>query len=448
VIVKSDGTDVAVKSLLDLDWPFPPAIAVGAGYGLGFTAGGGNPYWPFMSIEQALGLPALLGVLLRVATGVGMLPQKVYVGDSLDRSVASDSWQYELIHDRPGTEHTPFTLKTDIAMSVAGSGYCCVRKYKSRGRVVELLPLDSARITPKRENGRLVFLDRTEGGEITRDQSDIIYVRGVAVRGSVVPLAPITLARMGILTGLKRQVFEGDYYDNNAEARVIVSFPQGINPDQAKQWEKVWNEQHQGLENSHGTGVIGGGAEIHTIPVSLVDAQFVAASRMTADQLGFIYGIPKAFLNSADRLPMTEEDWRYFVTFGLGWITAAIDQAFTNDLDLFPRGSEMRVETVTEALLKPDIQARYEAYKAARQAGWLTANEIRALENYPPLEGGDELQATPVGGAPNDQQIEQIVKILNTEFDYADQAKKQILARMLERAELNGNGHRRELLPA
>jgi hypothetical protein len=42
----------------------------------------------------------------------------------------------------------------------------------------------------------------------------------------------------------------------------------------------------------------------------------------------------------------------------------------------------------------------------ARQAGWLTANEIRALENYPAVEGGDDLQMTPVGGAPNLTQAE------------------------------------------
>jgi hypothetical protein len=79
----------------------------------------------------------------------------------------------------------------------------------------------------------------------------------------------------------------------------------------------------------------------------------------------------------------------------------AIDQALSASRLLFPRGGErMHVETLVDALLKPDIQTRYEAYKAARQAGWLTANEIRALENYPPKDGGDELQA-PRSAAPS-----------------------------------------------
>jgi phage portal protein BeeE len=86
-------------------------------------------------------------------------------------------------------------------------------------------PQDPARLAAApRENGRLVFEDRTEGQAVTRDSSEIIYVRAPATNGGVQGLAPITLLRMGISTGLKRQTFEGGYYDN-AEPRVVLSFP-------------------------------------------------------------------------------------------------------------------------------------------------------------------------------------------------------------------------------
>jgi HK97 family phage portal protein len=439
MIVKSGGGDVELKSS-GFDWPYPfsPDFAYS---GSVIAGSGGSPFWPFLTLDQAMGLPALLGILLRLGTATGMLPQKVYEGaDQLNRTLALDSWQYELLHERPGSEHTPFTLKADIAISLAAAGYCPIRKYTARARVAELLPLDPRLVIPRRMNGRIVFEDSTEGQVVTRDSTEILYVRAPASSGGVRGLAPITLARMGISTGLKRQVFEGSYYDKSAEPRVVLSFPDSMPKEEAAEWRELWDDEHQGLDNAHGTSVIGGGAKLETIPVSLADAQFVEANRWTADQLGFIYGYPKSFLNTVDRPTITDDDWRYFTTFGLGWITTAIDQAFTADRTLFPFGSKMRVETVTDALLKPDIQKRYEAYKAARQAGWLTANEVRALENYPPKDGGDVLQVTPVGGAVDNTgtaaaaAAAKAVELLAAEFKDAGEAEREIIARMLERA--------------
>jgi HK97 family phage portal protein len=397
MIVKSGGADVEVKNLsIDaltggFDPNFPWTLA-----GDGIDLFSGNA-----PLNRALGLPALFGVLMRLATGVGMLPQKVYTGDQLDREVAVGSWQYGLIHTGKGAEMTPFNRNADIALSLAGTGYCCIRKFKARGKVIDLIPLDSAKVTPMRRGGRLVFEDRTaeDGKAVMRDRSDIIYVRWPAIAGGVVGISPITQARLAWTTGLHRQAFERGWYTRNAEPRVVLSFPQQMPRDEAKEWKELWNDEHQGAENMHGTSVIGGGATVTTIPISLVDAQFIQANHWTADQIGFIYGMPKVFMNTVERPTITEEDWRYLVTFGFGPITTAIDQAFSADPDLFPGDEPMHVETVNDAFLKPDIQKRYEAYKTARQAGWLTANEIRALENKPPLPGGDVMQVTPVGGA-------------------------------------------------
>jgi HK97 family phage portal protein len=405
VIVRSRGRDVEIRSSSSWPeaWPYspePPAELVGG------SLFGGHM---LMTLERALGLPALLGVLLRLGQGAGMVPLKVYRGQAPSREAALDSYQYELLHDRPSSECPPFAFYADLAASIAGVGYGPVRKYKANGRrgdVKELLVLDASKVTPKRQGGRIVFEDRTEGQTVTRDQTEIVCPRGLAFGGGVVGLSPISAARLGILTGIKRQAFEYRYFRNNAEARVVLAFPQQMDRSTAEEWVDLWEGDHQGEENWHRTGAIGGGATVTHLPVSLEDAQFVEANRMTSEQIGGIYGIPKSFLNVGDNAP-TSEDWRFMVTFGLGWILTTIAQSFSHDRDLFPieqrPENRMHAEHVVDALLKPDIKTRYEAYRLARQAGWLTANEIRALENYPPHDNGDELQATPVGGAPNER---------------------------------------------
>ena len=400
MIVLSRGRRVELKSSSSWPeaWPYspePPAELVG-----GSLMGSHM----LMSLERALGLPALLGVLLRLSQGVSLVPLKVYQGQAPTREPAVDAWQYTLLHDRPSSECPPAAFYADMAASLAGVGYVPVRKFKANGRrgpVKELLVLDATKVTPRRVNGALVFEDRMEGQAVTRDQTEITYVRGLALGGGVTGLSPISAARLGILTGIKRQAFEYRYFRNNAEARVVLGFPERMDRKTAEGWVDLWEGDHQGEENWHRTAAVGGGATVTHLPVSLEDAQFVEANNMTGEQMGAIYGVPKPFLNLGDNSP-TPEDWRFFVTFGLGWILTAIAQSFSHDRDLFPvepnRALRMHAEHVTDAFTKLDIDKRFQAYKAARQAGWMTSEEIRALENMPPHPEGDKLQVIPVGG--------------------------------------------------
>jgi phage portal protein BeeE len=89
-----------------------------------------------------------------------------------------------------------------------------------------------------------------------------------------------------------------------------------------------------------------------------------------------------------------------FLQFGLAPWMARLEQGLSADADLFPV-ADMRVRFEPDGLLRADIKTRYEAYRLARQGGWITGNEIRCKEGLPEITGGDELQQTPVGGAPN-----------------------------------------------
>lgn len=352
-----------------------------------------------MSIGEAVGLPALLATLLRLGHGVGMAPQKVYRGASPQRQEARDSWQWRLLHDRPSPDMPPSTFFGNLAVQIAGAGYGCVRMYvASSGRVSELEVMDSCRVKPKRILGQLVFEDSTGGGApVIRDASEVIYVPSLSLDGSAVGVSPLTLQRVAVQAALSRQAFEKSHYDNGARAGVVLQGPEDAGPTEVAEMVDVWNMAHQGAGNAGKTAAVGGGWTVTTMPVSLQDAQFVEANQWTAAQCGAVYGMPKAFLNLGDNAP-TEMDWRFFTTFCLGPYTTAIAQAFNANPVLFPEGSGLITEHLTDALLKPDIRTRYDAYKAARQAGWQSSNEIRALENLPPHPDGDVLQVIPVGG--------------------------------------------------
>jgi len=357
--------------------------------------------------EKAVGLPALLGAISRGAHGVGMMPQIVYRGEAPYRERARDTWQWDLLHKRPSSDPgvVPLTFRADTAASLMGDGNAYIRKYKAGGRVLELGVLDPRQVEPKRRaDGRVVFTDRTETPAVDRTSDDIIMVRtfqwGSSSRNRLKGISPITAARLLIAAGLGRQQFEALLYKRGVRPGAVLSFPGEIGQEEAEGWIDLFGSKYAGAERSHGIAALGGGATFTPLPVSLEDAQFVEAIRITTQQVGAIYGIPPVFLGDTAQ-QATDQDWRMLVTFGLGWIYMAIDQAMSADTDLFPQGGDLMVETLADALLRSDAPTRYAAYKDGRQGSWITANEIRAMENLPPVPGGDEILITPVGGAPN-----------------------------------------------
>ena len=56
---------------------------------------------------------------------------------------------------------------------------------------------------------------------------------------------------------------------------------------------------------------------------------------------------------------------------------------------LFVGDSEYYIRFNMDGLLRGDIRSRYEAYTKGRQWGWISANDVRKLENMAPIEGGD-----------------------------------------------------------
>lgn len=400
------GAGPPSRKMLD-DWPWstpPPAEWLMGGR--------------LITADQAVGLPALLACLLYLSDSIAMLPSLVYRKTKTGVERAEGTPQWKLFHERPSPGTTPADLRSDIVLSLAAGGNAYVRKWKNaggRGRVVQLEVLDRRFVRARRAAaGDVVFDDFTRTGNpgdaLTRDGGDIIHIRlgrlnaSSALVYSPEGISPITAARIAWSLGLKRQQFEAVYYDNDARPGVALSFPQNVNEEQAQEWVDLWDSQHAGVDNAHRTGVLGGGATLQTIPVSLQDAQFVEANKMTLANAGAVYRIPRSFLNDGDVKQPTSPDMERgrLVTFGFGPFLTRMDEAFSGDTDLFPRGAtDGYVEHLADALMRPDMLSRYQAYTSARQGSWITANEIRARENLPPKDGGDEIQMTPVGGAPN-----------------------------------------------
>jgi phage portal protein BeeE len=78
----------------------------------------------------------------------------------------------------------------------------------------------------------------------------------------------------------------------------------------------------------------------------------------------------------------------YVIYTLMAWIKRH-EAAMMRDLLLPSERKDLYIEFNVSGLLRGDQKARYEAYAIGRNWGWLSVNDIRRLENMPPIPGGD-----------------------------------------------------------
>lgn len=358
--------------------------------------------------DAAAGLPAVAAAIRLVSETIASLPLLVYEGSGPTRGRAYESEQYRLLHDAPNREQSSFDFLSDVTASLEGFGNAYVQKVKQNGRVVELVPLDPEivyvyrdRETLDRKYDVIVNGKRTTG----LTSSEILHIRGMTIRGGLLGLSPIQLHRNSLGNAVAMAEFVGRYFANDASPGLAIKIPGAVTSQQAKQILEVWQSTHGGVTNSHRPAVLASGAELDKVPISLEDALAVEAQKFSVREVARIFNVPPSLLaaEGAATASSAHEEADRFLKFSLAPRLRRIELALRADPDLFG-GTDLFPEFLVDSLLRPDTAARYAAYLSAKQGGWLSTNEIREMENRPPVEGGESVQITPVGGAPNPEE--------------------------------------------
>lgn len=377
-----------------------------------------------IDLEQAVGLPAVLAVIRFMSHAAGLVPLDV-IRDGSKRERAIETWQHRLLHDRPGPPPTtPFNFQADIASNFCGRGNAYIRKLKPTNyaprmlrdtpRVTELKSIYADAITPKlADNGSLIFKDASGRTPVDRTTADIIQIRSFSVtKDGLMGVSPITAARTFVSAGLKRNQFEERHLTNGISPSLAVNFPRGMGEEQAGRWLDFISQRHGGSSKAGKAIGVPDGATITPLPISLADALFAEMTQLSMEQACAMYQVPLAIMCHSTRMQVTDDDYRFFVTWALGPLLTAMSQAFKADDDLFMPGvdDDLSVSPRTSALMEMDPMKKAQVQHTQVQDGTRLVDELRGEDGYGPLppipdnwqqEPGKVPQITPVGAAPN-----------------------------------------------
>jgi len=385
----------------------------------GWTLPQRSPYFstagPFVDTSSTIGLATAGAAIKIVSESIGMMPMKVYRGEKPEVTEARDSWQWFRLKEQPNEDQSAYDFWQDAAASIETAGNAFIWKALARRPVVDegdiqLILIDPVNVLVKRDDNNRKYYEVRRRGQMERvPASQILHIRGwTSSPGADVGLSPISLHRETIGAALAARDYQSRFYSNGTSLPGFITIPGPANQEDLDRFAAEWQQRHGGLDNSHRPGMLGNGAGWIPTGLSMRDSQYIESQRFSAEEICRIcrvtpgmLGIEPASSHGASGGVSADDDFNRFLQADLGPRIRRIEMALMRDADLFPIQGDLFPEFLTAAVLRPSLTVRMSAMVDAIQAGIYTRNEARATENLPAKEGGDELQQTPVGGAPN-----------------------------------------------
>ena len=206
-------------------------------------------------------------------------------------------------------------------------------------------------------------------------------------------MSPVSANREAFALSLKAQEFGAAFLKNYARIPVYMKSPQKWTPDQKKQFADDWRRMYAG-GNTGSTVILDNGLEPVTVGFSPEDAQYLELRQFQRGDVCAIFHVPPFMVSDG-----SNTSW-----FGtgieqqfLGWLNTCIvpwTQRWTQrvhaSLLTEDERDEISAEFVPAGILRGDITTRYNAHRTAITTGWMSRNEVRAIENLNPIDGLDD----------------------------------------------------------
>lgn len=354
---------------------------------------------------EALKLSAFYRAIDLRTDSIGKFPVKVkrlLQGDEL-----ADHYLGRVLWERPNEAMTPFVYKklVEYQRLVLGNAYVWI--YRDRdGRPAELLPLPPGTCQPRVEpgTGKLWYIAQDpKTHELYRlDPMDILHYKGFSTNG-IEGVSILTYAARTLAVGGEMEEYQGAVYRNGGHPAGVLATDTDLSnraaPDGAGYKDRIrqeWERIHGGAGNAFRVAVLDNGLKFQSISMSNTDAQFVESKAVTVEDIARYTGVPMHKLFTGKQAYNSNE--ANSIDYVKDTLQPSVVQYEEEDsrklLTLSERKAGLWLPRNMMAELRGDTASRREWYKSMREAGAMSVNEIRALEDLAPVTGGDAMYAS------------------------------------------------------
>lgn len=361
-----------------------------------------------VSEETSMRLTAVFACVRILAWTVASLPLPVYRRlKPRGKERAPDHPLYGMLHDQPNKEQTSFTFRSVSMAHLAlwGNAYSEI-EFARNGERKHLWPLPPWKVKPKRtKNNEKVFeINLPDGTTKILPDYRVIHVQGLGTDG-LKGLSPIGMAKEGIGLGLAAEEFGARFFSQGANVGGVAEHPGTLGDEAFDRLRKSLNEKYEGLGQSHRLMLLEEGMKYQRVGIPPEEAQFIETRKFQLEEIARLYNVPLHLLQHHEKATSWGSGIEHL---NIGFVMHSIRPYLVNWEQEFQRKlfdeDDHFAEFLIEGLLRGDLQSRYEAYTKGRQWGWLSANDVRELENQNPLPGEQgDIYLVPMNMVPADR---------------------------------------------
>jgi hypothetical protein len=290
--------------------------------------------------------------------------------------------------DQPDVDLPRQAFYSSVVCSLLLDGNAFIRVYSNRrGEVVNLVVLNPTSVSIVRNGiGRLQFNVVGEEQPLTSDE--IIYIPDLLRPGQVRGVSRVTALKENFGLALALEKFAATFFGSGTNLAGVIEFPGNLTQEQADNLRSGFDSRHSGWSRSNRTGVLSGGAQFKPTQIDPQQSSLIESRRMAVEDCARALNIPPHLLGLPGTMAYAsvEENNRAFLTSTIQPMVAKIESAISPLMRRSPGGENAYVKFNMDALLRANIQARTAAYSTGLQAGYLTINDVRRMEDMLPVE--------------------------------------------------------------
>jgi HK97 family phage portal protein len=350
---------------------------------------------PTVTIDSALRVPAVLCAVDFLASVMASIPRHAFrVGKDDAGKEKTDKVGGKLqriVNEAPNPEWSAHAFWKYLYTQrfTGGRGLAFIEKVGNQ--VAALWPMDPTRTTIKRLNGRKVYVFNTGGRVITYEATEVIDLPFMLKADQLASYSPVTLGEKAIAQALAMGDYGAQFF---AGGGVLPYALEGPMPKGKTGLDRAQEDIDRAIKSARREGRpffgMPPGHKLQPIGAEPEKGQLVAARRFQVEEIARVYRLPPAFLQDLTNgtYSNVEQQDLNLVKHLVMHLARELEDEL--NLKFFGADKSTRfIENNLDGLLRGDLKTRIEALARGIQSGQLMPNEARALENRPPVEGGD-----------------------------------------------------------
>lgn len=346
-----------------------------------------------MSPDIALQISTVYACARLLAGTVSSLPLMVFKEDSRgNRKVDRGSRLWTILHDHPNSVMTAsdFWQAMILQWALRGNAYAQIMR-DSVGDVISLWPLSSDQMTvfSDKQTGRLVYqyVRDSETYDLTPDQ--VLHIKDIGT--GILGFSKLEFMGSSVQEAMATQKYTMQNAQNFGRPSGILTVDHVL--DRKKGQHDLIGQALGNFKSESGKMIVlEADMKFQQVALTPEQSQLLESRKYGVEEICRWFGVPPVLIGASGATTWGSgiaEIVAGFHKFTLNPLLKSIEQALESRILRAEERGSVVIEFNLDAFFRGDLQSRYAAYATAVQNGFKTRNEVRALENDPPIEGGD-----------------------------------------------------------